>query len=545
MITSKGTRLMPGTIDNDIRSVRIAWWALLALVLAAVVAARVHLLNVPLERDEGEYAYAGQLMLEGIPPYKLAYNMKFPGTYAAYAVVMWLFGQTIAGIHVGLFLINFATIFFVFLIGKQLLGTVCGIASASAYASLSVSPSVLGFAAHATHFVMLPVVAGVYLLLRFLDRQGIKIALVAGVLFGVALLMKQSAIFFVLFAGIYLVLRDWREQATWKRVIFRAAGFWLGAILPLVITCALLWHAGVFGAFWFWTTKYAREYVGLLSLSDGLKVFRAAAPYVVGPNWPLWLLAPIGLTLCIWNGRTRWNALAFFCPFLLLSALAVCPGCYFREHYFIQMLPAISLLAGAAVALVSFAARSTPVRGVILSVFAAAVGFALWRQGEFLFQLSPIAASRVAYGVLPFPEAIRVAEFLQKRSNPGDSIVVLGSEPEIYFYSHRHSGTGYIYTYGLMEPQPYAAEMQREMIREIEAARPKYFVFVGFGQSWMRRTDSETTIFDWFNRYAASNLTGVGLVNVISAERTDYYLPYNWEPVQLAQDYILIYERKL
>jgi hypothetical protein len=54
MITSEVTRLKPGTIDNDIRSVRIAWWALLALVLAAVVAARVHLLNVPLERDEGE-----------------------------------------------------------------------------------------------------------------------------------------------------------------------------------------------------------------------------------------------------------------------------------------------------------------------------------------------------------------------------------------------------------------------------------------------------------------------------------------------------------
>jgi hypothetical protein len=43
---------------------------------------RLGLLNFPLERDEGEYAYAGQLMLQGIPPYDLACNMKFPGTYA-------------------------------------------------------------------------------------------------------------------------------------------------------------------------------------------------------------------------------------------------------------------------------------------------------------------------------------------------------------------------------------------------------------------------------------------------------------------------------
>jgi hypothetical protein len=38
-----------------------------------------------LERDEGEYAYAGQLMLQGIPPYQLAYTMKLPGPFAAYA----------------------------------------------------------------------------------------------------------------------------------------------------------------------------------------------------------------------------------------------------------------------------------------------------------------------------------------------------------------------------------------------------------------------------------------------------------------------------
>ena len=34
------------------------WWFMLA-VLAVVAAARLRLLNFPLERDEGEYAYAG------------------------------------------------------------------------------------------------------------------------------------------------------------------------------------------------------------------------------------------------------------------------------------------------------------------------------------------------------------------------------------------------------------------------------------------------------------------------------------------------------
>ena len=54
-------------------------WLALALVVLASLAIRVRLLDVPLERDEGEYAYVAQLILEGVPPYQQAYTMKFPG----------------------------------------------------------------------------------------------------------------------------------------------------------------------------------------------------------------------------------------------------------------------------------------------------------------------------------------------------------------------------------------------------------------------------------------------------------------------------------
>ena len=68
-------------------------WLLLSLVLIFVSIVRYRLFDFPLERDEGEYAYMGQLLLQGIPPYKLAYNMKLPGTYGMYALIMKLFGE--------------------------------------------------------------------------------------------------------------------------------------------------------------------------------------------------------------------------------------------------------------------------------------------------------------------------------------------------------------------------------------------------------------------------------------------------------------------
>src|ERR1700760_1620905 len=100
-----------------------------ALVLLATALLRLHLLHAPLERDEGEYAYSGQLMLAGIPPYLMATNMKLPGTYAAYALIMAAFGQTIAAIHLGLLLVNAGAIVLLYLIGKQLFSNSAGLAA--------------------------------------------------------------------------------------------------------------------------------------------------------------------------------------------------------------------------------------------------------------------------------------------------------------------------------------------------------------------------------------------------------------------------------
>ena len=54
----------------------------------------------------------------------------------------------------------------------------------------------LGFAGHATHFVMLPVIGGTLLLLNHSDRQTFGRLFASGLLFGIGLLMKQPAVFY-------------------------------------------------------------------------------------------------------------------------------------------------------------------------------------------------------------------------------------------------------------------------------------------------------------------------------------------------------------
>ena len=145
----------------------------LLLILAVVTAIRFRLLDMPLERDEGEYAYAGQLLLQGIPPYQDVYNMKWPGTYAMYALIMTMFGQTAGGIHAGLILVNLASAMLVFVLARRIYGDAAGAVAAGAYALLSINPATIGLAAHATHFVVLPALAGILLLQNLDDNTSL------------------------------------------------------------------------------------------------------------------------------------------------------------------------------------------------------------------------------------------------------------------------------------------------------------------------------------------------------------------------------------
>ena len=532
---------MENKIDNTIR---ISCWLLLALSLAAVLSARLRLLEIPLERDEGEYAYIGQLMLHGIPPYKLAYSMKLPGTAAAYALIMAVFGQTGTAIHLGLLIVNFGTVGVIFFLGRSLWNETAGLVAASSYAILSTMPYVLGLASHATHFVVLSALCGALLLVK--NTESKKRLFAGGLLFGFAFLMKQPGLFFILFGAFYLFWIDYIAHTSVPRIILRNAIFISGAIAPFAAMCICLWFAGVFPRFWFWVVDYARQYGSRVSLSQGFQVFAYNFADVVGTSWPLWLVALVGFPALIFKQKKRKAAL-FVGGLFLASALAISPGLYFRPHYFVLLLPAISFLTALAVtgATDFINRKSLPpaIQVAPLIIFGIALAWPVWAEKDFLFQRPVIEAAQMVNGTNPFAEAKRIGEFLRDHTVPTDTIAVFGSEPEIYFYSQRHSATGYIYTYALMETQLHAHQMQLEMIREIEASSPKYFIFVASNKSWLPSGDSDKFIFRWASEYCGRNYDEVGLVN-ITEDATEYYLSGVPPAARATTEHILIYKRK-
>ena len=185
-------------------------FALVGLVLLLFAGIRWRVREMPLERDEGEYAYAGQLILQGVPPYELAYNMKLPGTYLAYAAILGGFGETPAGIHLGLLLVNGSATILMFFLARRLYGDLAGVTAAASYALLSTSEAVLGLAGHATHFVVLMALAGLLFLLAARESKSLKLYFAAGLCMGLAFLMKQPGLVFVIFGAQEVAWRSWK-----------------------------------------------------------------------------------------------------------------------------------------------------------------------------------------------------------------------------------------------------------------------------------------------------------------------------------------------
>jgi len=513
---------------------RAPWLAFAAvgLVILLFAGIRWRVREMPLERDEGEYAYAGQLILQGIPPYQLAYNMKLPGTYVAYAAILRTFGETAAGIHVGLLVVNGLTTVMVFFLARRLYGDLAAATAAASFALLSTSEGVLGLAGHATHFVAFFAVAGLLFLVapprsgsllnaEFISTnpETLKTYFAAGVCMGLAFLMKQPGVIFILLGAQEIAWSGWKDPEERKKLRARLGVYGAGAAIPYLLTCAALYRAGVFAKFWFWTVSYARQYATSTEVMQGWKYLREIVPALFFGAPVVWCFAAIGLFALV-RERGKSAALNFEVSLLGWSFLGASAGLYYRNHYFIVMLPAVCLLAGKAMAW-SVAQLVERVRMSRLRLTAIAVGVfafgwaqALYAQRAIFFELGPEKIVRLEYGGNPFPEAIAFGKYIKEHSEPGARVAVLGSEPEIYFYAQRHSATGYIYTYGLMEEQKFASQMQQEMIGEIEKAKPEYVVKVMVPASWLRKTNSDTAILYWAEKYIRDDYRLVGVADV-------------------------------
>lgn len=494
-----------------IRPTRFLRWSspliMLGVIILGISLIRVRLLSFPLERDEGEYAYFAQLILQGIPPYSMAYNLKLPGTYYSYALIMAAFGQSSEGIHLGLLLLSVGSMLLVFVISKRLFNEFVGLAATAVFGLVSISPTLLGQAAHANHFVTFYMLAGFHMMLLATEKGRLTYSFAAGIFMGLAFLSKQPGLFFCMFGALIplLVFYGAREDK-WKRAVSSLCVYGVGLALPVALVILTMRLAGVFDRFWFWTVMYPQIYGSRIPVAGAWRVFKASFFPVASVFTALWIMAGLGVAgLFFYPGKAKSRTVAAL--FLLFSILSVIPGFHFRQHYFLPLAPALGLMAGIFLDTINQRVRNrfryiSPLTALIF-LFAVITG--LYGMREFFFKEDPAELCRNLYAGNPFAESVPIASYVRQNTEENDRIFVFGSEPQICFYSRRKSATGYIYMYDLAYNHQYLKRMQSEMVREVEASKPKMIVYVSTPSSWLAQGDAVSPLSGWLQGYLRQN----------------------------------------
>ncbi|MFR9757931.1 ArnT family glycosyltransferase [Streptomyces sp. TR06-5] len=199
------------------------------------------------------------------------------------------------------------------------------------------------------------------------------------------------------------------------------------ALLRLLVACAapivaVALHCGP-ARFLFWTVTGSASYASV----DGAEL-RALLRAAGGTALLCVAAAPV-LAVLLHALRTRGcvatAATADLWVWLGASAAAVTVGFQFFGHYFLQLLPPLTLLATAALRGLRF--RAAGVAVALTAVLAA--GFVTW---GFVAERPELAHAR------------KVSAELKHRTAPGDPVLVWGMHPEDYWLADRRPATRYL-----------------------------------------------------------------------------------------------------
>jgi hypothetical protein len=448
------------------------------------------------------------------------------------------------GIHTGLLLINAGSAFFLYLLYKRWTNSNSkAIIASSVFAILAINPAVLGFAAHATHFVLFFSLAGLVMLYRAFSPSKLLHYTFSGLMFGFAVLMKQPAVFFVLF-GIILIARQYFNKSFKTKDLTKYSTVFITELLiPLILLVIILKIGGTFDRFWFWTIQYGMQYISIASLHQGIELFRLTFINIFSQSYLFWILAAAGLFLLAINNLRKYGVIEIIL-FFAFSFMSIVPGLYFRKHYFIMLLPSVSILVVEGLFnLKNKIKLKSYSDNILIMAFAAIMLWTIISNSPYYLSDSPELVVKKIYGANPFNESIPISEFIESHTNPDDRIQVLGSEPQIYFYSHRMAASGYIYMYGLMESQKFSSLMQQELINDLARINPKIIIFCHIKDSWLVQSKSDEHLQNWSNYFINKYYNLVGVVDI--GEETKYKWmddAVSYQPV--SQNFIYVLERK-
>jgi 4-amino-4-deoxy-L-arabinose transferase-like glycosyltransferase len=380
--------------------------------------------------DEGGYAYVAREWAHGDRLYRTIWIDRPQGLLLAYRLLL-SFGHGAAAIRAGA--IVSAVLITVLLagIGWLIDGPRLAATAASLYAVLGVGPNIEGFTFNGELAAAVPATAAVGAVALALRTRRLRWFAVAGVLGGVAVVMKQSGFdgFLVALVAALAVRADRRTRAL--RVALVAAG---GAV-PVAASVLAGLQAG-----WpsYWSAlvgwRLGNPAVGIRIDSLRMLLDRLSS----GPArevLPLAALGVVGGILAVRRGR------ALPAVWLVAAFLGFNAGGLYWPHYLVQLVAPLSLLLAEALG----ALRRPALVALAVAVITAPTIL-------FVARLQRLpdgrADSAVAYAS-GYDNDVRVARWIRRHTRAQDTIYVLESRADLYFLADREAPFPYLWSHPL------------------------------------------------------------------------------------------------
>ncbi len=419
--------------------------------------------------DESVRALTATGLLDGARLYVDIVTDKPPGTTFFYAAVFALFGRSMAAVHLAAALWNFLTSIVIYLTAKQIYGKRLGLVAALLFVYFSTNYFTQDMMAANTEMLMgLPYTASFYFFLCATVAQNRRRAFdlfIAGLLTGVAVTFKQLGVFNLALFGLYELLTVYRARKhrpilassleAGKRLALIAAG------VVVIFTAGVIWlyATGSLADFWRNVVLLNRFYITSLPTDVWLQFMVGRTLGYVFFNLTLWALA----AWTIWRAvkrrseveRTAKRQGELLVAFWgLLSLTGVFTGGRFFGHYFIQVLPALSILGASSLSLLVEKLKTPALKqkavviGALLAIFFI-VGLVRAHSRTAILIYETLTGKRTAmsedWGMTKRErEAETVARRVRERINAGEPLYIWDYALDVYWRSQCRPASRYL-----------------------------------------------------------------------------------------------------
>lgn len=527
--------------------------ALLLLLAFITITIRSKFSGISFERDEGAYSYYGKLLLEGKIPYKDFYEQKFPGMFYFYAFIVNFFGDTVEGMHKGFMWVNVLTMIFIYFTSRNMFSAFAGVVSAATFVFVSMTPTLSGYTVQGEHAVIFFGSMGFLFYSIARNNKDWKFYLLMGLALGAAFMVKTSGIFYVAAGGIIIICDFFlvKGKKDFKGFFKTAFIYGGGVAFVVAVTFLVIYMKGAFNDMLFWTFEIPKNYVGKIKWEQGKQYLDYSYQAITNDYKLFWRHAFLALIVCLFVKAIDLRTKAFAYVLIAFSCATIFPGFYFYGHYWIQILPGLSILSGLTYfSIVTFIQNGTKLKSAnlkyaYLGVFAVLIFLHTDKLKNYYFHPNYEQIERAVYGNNPFPEAMEIGNYINRVAKPEDQIVVMGSEPQIYFYTKKKCPSRHAYFAAIVDNVPQHKVWQREFVADVEKAKPKYFIFFNHQISLFVQPNTDQYVFQWANKYIQENYKLTGLVDMIDGQRSTYIFDESAQRYQpKSQSYIMIFERK-